>query len=172
MASCDSSKLPQINFSRLSLASSGSEEWTTVRSQVMRSLNELTGFEIVYDKITPEIREAVFGKALKELFALPKEVKIQTSCLETPHNNYIDIPSIDYEALGIPDCTVDRNFNKFVGLLWGEKGNPAFRDVVHTFMMLLLEVDQMVRKMIFEGFGVEKYFDKPGSGPNGEKNDI
>ncbi|ONK71762.1 uncharacterized protein A4U43_C04F12100 [Asparagus officinalis] len=161
MASRDSSKLPQINFSGLSLASSGSEEWTTARSQVMRALSELTAFEIVYDTITPEIREAVFGKALKELFALPNEAKIRTNCPETPgHNNYSVVLGSDYEALTIPDFNVGRNFDKFVGLLMGEKGNPEFRDVVYTFMMLLMEVDQMVRKMIFEGFGVEKYFDK------------
>lgn len=127
MGSVDIPKPLQINFTGLEHRSD--IERAEVRLQVMRALEEFGCFEVVCDdKLTPELREAFFGKAIKEPFGLPLETKLASNALDRPYQGYIhNIPGMDYESLLIPKCDDAERLHEFTKLMWGEEGNPSFR---------------------------------------------
>ena len=63
----------KLDFTGLSLEKAGTPEWERVRAQMMEVVaNKQNWFEAVYDGVAPELREALFGRTMKELFALPR----------------------------------------------------------------------------------------------------
>ena len=120
-------KLPQVNLS--SKLQPTTDEWAGVRSQLMQSLETYGCVELVSDKLTDELREAIFGRAVKDLFALPVETKMLNNKGQPQQIGYIgNFPGLDiYESLLIAEPTDHNRVHEFATLMWGEKGNPAFR---------------------------------------------
>ena len=119
--------LPQVNLS--SALQPGTEEWAGVRSQVMQALKTYGCVEIVSDKLTEELREAIFGRGMKDLFGLPVETKMLNNKGMPDQRGYIaNFPGLDiYESLLITEPTDHKRIHEFTTLMWGEKGNPALR---------------------------------------------
>lgn len=115
-------------------------------------------FEAVYDKLTPELQDAVFGKPMMDLFALPTEVKMK-NISNKPSHGYIGNES-GFETLYIDKVAEHDGLTDFSALMWGDDGNPSFREAVVPFVNQLSELEQIARKMILESLGVEKYFDE------------
>ncbi|THU65862.1 hypothetical protein C4D60_Mb05t08110 [Musa balbisiana] len=116
----------KLDFSGLSLEKAGTPEWERVRAQMMEVVaNEQNWFEAVYDGVAPELREALFGRTLKELFGLPVDVKMRNTS-NKPHHGYIgQFPGLDYEALSVFDAHLVEGTRSFAELMWPE-GNPSF----------------------------------------------
>lgn len=64
-----------------------------------------------------------------------------------------------YESMGIDDANISHNIQSFTDLLWPE-GNPDFSNTILSYSEQLSELDQVVRRMVLESLGVEKYYDE------------
>ncbi|KAF9612985.1 hypothetical protein IFM89_004789 [Coptis chinensis] len=157
MGSLTPPKIPIMDFSNEDLKP-GSSSWISTRVQVRKALEELGCFEVIYDKVPMEAHQEMFG-AMKDLFKLPVETKIK-SVNEVLNYGYIgqdkNIPH--HEGIGIGDAAAIENVQSFTNLMWPE-GNPSFCQTVHSYVHRVLNLEQMVKRMVFESFGLEKYVD-------------
>ncbi|CAI0422549.1 unnamed protein product [Linum tenue] len=142
-------KLPFLDFSKPELTKPGTPQWESLKSQVREALEEYGCFEASFDKISVEIRTAVF-ESLEELFDLPLQTKLRNVSKKPFHGYVGQYPQAPlYESMGIDDADALEKVETLTKT-WPQ-GNPSFR---------LSEFDQTVRKMIVESFGLEKYMDE------------
>ncbi|XP_027191486.1 probable 2-oxoglutarate-dependent dioxygenase AOP1 isoform X2 [Cicer arietinum] len=151
-------KLPIIDFNNLNLEAK-SPNWESVKSQVYKALEEYGCFEAILDKVPLDLRKTIFS-SLEELFDLPLQTK-QLNVSKKLHHGYLSqYPMLPlYESIGIDDANIFENVESLTNILWPD-GNQSFSKTVHTFSEELLELDQIIRKMILESLGVEKYLEE------------
>ncbi|KAL2516546.1 2-oxoglutarate (2OG) and Fe(II)-dependent oxygenase superfamily protein [Forsythia ovata] len=149
-------KLPTIDLSKVK---QGSHTWDLVKNQVRKALEEYGCFEALYDKIPKPTRKATFD-VLKELFDLPLEIKLKNRS-NKPYHGYVGQHALVplYESLGIDNALALGKIQNFTNLMW-PNGNPTFSETIQSFSEKLSELDQIVRRMIVESLGVEKYMDE------------
>ncbi|KAF8389030.1 hypothetical protein HHK36_025715 [Tetracentron sinense] len=150
-------KLPIIDFSKEDLEP-GTIYWDSVRDDVRRTLEEFGCFEAVYDKVSLELHNAIFC-ALEELFDLPTEIKLRNTS-DKPYYGYIgQVPLIPhYEGMGIDDALTLEDVQSFTNLMWPD-GNVQFCELAYSFSKRVSELDQMVKRMVFESLGIQKYYE-------------
>ncbi|KAK6912130.1 Non-hem dioxygenase N-terminal domain [Dillenia turbinata] len=157
MASETQAKLPLIDFSNENLKP-GSSVWELTRNKVQRALEEYGCFAAVYDKVSLELHNAVFSAA-EELLNLPIETKRRNTS-DRPYEGYLgaraSVPL--YDSSCIENGTTTEGIQKFTNLMW-PGGNNHFSENMLAYAKLVAELDQMVKRMVFESYGVEKYYD-------------
>ncbi|KAK9101848.1 hypothetical protein Sjap_019102 [Stephania japonica] len=146
--------LPVVAFCKEDLKP-GTPEWNSVKNQVMQALQEHGAFEAVYNKVSSELSDDLYC-GLKDLFDLPIETKRRITCKRI-YNSYLKFPIC--ESMGIEDAHLLENAQSFTNTLWPE-GNPNMCETLNSFAKKITELDEMVRRMVLEGFGVEKYCDE------------
>ncbi|KAL5574618.1 hypothetical protein UlMin_016317 [Ulmus minor] len=149
--------LPTIDFS--SQLKPMTSEWDSVKSQVRKALQEFGCFEAQFDKIPLDIRKAIFD-ALQELFDLPLQTKLR-NVSKKPYHGYVgQYPMVPlYESMGIDDANIDEKVERLSNTLWPE-GNQSFSKTIQSYSEQLSELDQIIRRMILESLGMEKYLDE------------
>ncbi|KAM6602185.1 hypothetical protein CsatA_021794 [Cannabis sativa] len=153
-------RLPIIDFSVEQVLKPGTPEWNTVRAQVRQALEEFGCFEAQFDKIPIHIGKALFD-ALEQLFDLPLQTK-QRNVSKKPFHGYVgQYPAVPlYESMGIDDANIRQNVEAWTSVLWPNSGNPTFCETIHAYSEQLSELDQIIRRMILESLGVEKYLEE------------
>ncbi|KAH7686603.1 Iron/ascorbate family oxidoreductases protein [Dioscorea alata] len=142
-------QLRKINFSGLV---AGTLEWNAVREEVMNALHVYGSFEAVYDPLQdPKLREKVFKKGITELFDLPVEVKSRSASYRS--KLYIS----NVESIFIYEENKE-SIPSYTALMWPQ-GNTHFCETMERYVEALKELDQMIKKMIMEGLGVEDKYD-------------
>ncbi|CAN1302875.1 Probable 2-oxoglutarate-dependent dioxygenase AOP1.2 [Linum perenne] len=133
-------KIPFIDFRKAELKQ-GSSEWETLKQQVGKAVEEYGCFEASFDKITVDCRRAVFKSR--------------------PLHGYVgQFPSIPlYESMGIDHADILENVESLTNTLWPH-GNPFFSKSIQSYAEQLSGLDQIVRQMIVERYGLEKYMDE------------
>ncbi|TKY64523.1 2-oxoglutarate-dependent dioxygenase AOP1.2 [Spatholobus suberectus] len=151
-------KLPVIDFTNLKLEANN-PNWEAVKSQVHKALVEYGCFEATFDEVPLDIRKAIFA-ALQELFDLPLQTKI-LNVSKKPYHGYVgQHPMVPlYESMGIDDANVYEKVESMANIMWPD-GNPSFSKTIQSFSEQLSELDQIIRKMILESLGVEKYLEE------------
>ncbi|CAL5439922.1 unnamed protein product [Camellia sinensis] len=151
-------RLPMIDFSNVELNPS-SPEWKSVKAQVREALEEYGCFEATFSKVPLDLRKALFG-ALEELFDLPLQTKLKNSSKKPFHGYVGQYPMVPlYESMGIDHAPNPDKVQGFTQLLWPE-GNPNFCKTIQSYSEKLSELDQIIRRMVLESFGLEKYMDE------------
>ncbi|XP_062086868.1 probable 2-oxoglutarate-dependent dioxygenase AOP1 [Humulus lupulus] len=154
MATESALRFPTIDFSVQ--LKPGTPEWNTVRTQVRQALAEFGFFEAKFDKIPIDIRKALFD-ALQELFDLPLQTKLRNISKKPFHGYVGQYPAVPlYESMGIDDANIRENVENLTTILW-PNGNPNFCETIQSYSDQLSELDQIIRRMILESLGVEKY---------------
>lgn len=126
MSSEEQLHLPKIDFSGLDLSAAGPDKWAETRAMVMPAIETYGCFEAVYDEVTPELKDALFGKAMKDVFGLPTERK-ERNVSNKPYHGYIgNIPGRAYESLNIENAADRGSVEKFSAVMWVDGGNPSF----------------------------------------------
>ncbi|KAK4481905.1 hypothetical protein RD792_012817 [Penstemon davidsonii] len=150
-------KLPVINFP--DDLKENTPEWYSVRKQVHEALKEYGCFEALFDKIPINLRESVFD-GLKQLFDLPLQNKLRNRS-NKPYHGYVgQYPMVPlYESMGIDGAHIPEKIESFTNRLWSQ-GNPAFSKSIQSYSAQLSELDQIVRRMVVESLGLEKYMDE------------
>ncbi|KAL1209326.1 putative 2-oxoglutarate-dependent dioxygenase AOP1.2 [Cardamine amara subsp. amara] len=151
----ESFQLPLIDLSDQTLKP-GSSKWDEVKTHVRKALEDYGCFEASYDNVSTELKKSVF-EAMEELFELPIQTK-QRNVSSKPYHGYLCHNL--YQSLGIDDATVLEKVNDFTQQLWADQGNKTISETIHRFSEQLWELDMMVRRMIMESFGLEKYIDE------------
>ncbi|KAH0729401.1 hypothetical protein KY290_000533 [Solanum tuberosum] len=64
-----------------------------------------------------------------------------------------------YESLCIPDLLNPQNVETFANIFWPH-GNPDFCNLVKAYSNPLMELDEMLKKMILENLGLENHIDE------------
>ncbi|XP_047332853.1 probable 2-oxoglutarate-dependent dioxygenase AOP1 [Impatiens glandulifera] len=151
-------KLPIIDFGEPDLKP-GSTSWDSVRGQVRRALEEYGCFEALFPKIPLDLRKQLFS-SLEDLFDLPLQTKVRNSS-KKPYHGYVgQYPMVPlYESMGVDGADVADKVEDFTRVMWPE-GNPTFSKDIHSYSKQLSELDQIVRRMVLESIGVEKYLDE------------
>ncbi|XP_020098753.1 probable 2-oxoglutarate-dependent dioxygenase AOP1 isoform X1 [Ananas comosus] len=154
---------PTIDFSGVEARSPEGRKWSWVREQVTAALTSVGCFEALYPPVGAELRRALFGEAVRGLFALPREAKLRNAFgPEKPFHGYLGgLPGLDrYESLAIVDAPRPDAVRGFAHLMWPRaNGNPAFCETVHNCAKLLADLEKMVRRMVLESLGVLKYYE-------------
>ncbi|KAM4116235.1 hypothetical protein ACB094_02G034500 [Castanea mollissima] len=152
-----SPRLPKIPIIDLYKEESkpGATSWLSACQSVCHALEEYGCFVAVYDNVSLELHNQIFG-ALKDLFDLPTETKTQDP---NPTEYLGQRPQFPlYERLGIVNAASWEETQKFTHLMW-PNGNHHFSKTAHSFTKLIMELNQIVTRMVFENYGVEKYYD-------------
>ncbi|KAH7547341.1 deoxypodophyllotoxin synthase [Ziziphus jujuba] len=155
-------KLPAIDFSKENLKP-GTSCWSSTAIDARQALEQYGCSVAKYDKMSPQLHDSIF-RELKELFDLPTEIKMKNisdkpyfgyaagNSATTPH-----VPSL-HESLGIENTTTLEAVQSFTNLMW-PAGNHSFCETVLSYTKLVAELEQMVKRMDFESYGAEKYYD-------------
>ncbi|KAH7547343.1 hypothetical protein FEM48_Zijuj01G0299700 [Ziziphus jujuba var. spinosa] len=152
-------KLPILNFSEQT-QKPGTNSWVLACKDVRRALEEYGCFIVLYDKITCQLNNAIFG-ALEDLFDLPTQTKMKNVCHDRPLNGYVgQIPKLPlHESMGIDNATTLEGTKTFTNIMW-PTGNDHFSKCAYSFAKIAEELDQMVTRMIFESYGLhDKYYE-------------
>ncbi|TYH48690.1 hypothetical protein ES332_D10G084400v1 [Gossypium tomentosum] len=149
--------LPILDFSDAELKP-GTDSWLVACKKVTHALEQYGCFIIEYDKFPLQLHNQVFS-LLEELFLLPTETKMKNR-YEKPLNGYVgQIPKLPlHESLGIDNATSVEGARFFTNLMWPQ-GNDRFCEYISKYAKVAAELDQMVTRMIFESYGVERYHD-------------
>ncbi|VVA38132.1 PREDICTED: probable [Prunus dulcis] len=132
-------KLPITDYSKQALTP-GSKEWETVRTQVHNAPEEYGCFEALFYKVPPHIRKSIF-QSMEEPFNLPLQTKLQNV------------------SMGVDDVNIYEQVQRLINTLWPQE-NPSFCKTIQSFSEQVSELDQIIRRMILESLGLEKYFEE------------
>ncbi|XP_060957779.1 probable 2-oxoglutarate-dependent dioxygenase AOP1 isoform X2 [Cannabis sativa] len=154
-------RLPIIDFSVEEGLKPGTPEWNTVRTQVREALEEFGCFEAKFDKIPIDIGKALLFDAIEEVFDLPLQTKQRNVSNKLFHGYVGQLPLVPlYESIPIYDSHIPENVEIFTSTLWPNNGNPTFSETIQSYSEQLSELDGMIRRMILESLGVEKYLEE------------
>ncbi|XP_055818966.1 probable 2-oxoglutarate-dependent dioxygenase AOP1.2 [Solanum dulcamara] len=150
-------KIPTIDFCNLELKPN-TPQWESTKVQVFEALKEFGCFEAIYDKIPNEIREAMFDTS-KETFEFPTSKLIEYR--EKPFHIYEDqLPNLPlFGSVVSADLLLPNSVETFANTFW-PNGNPNFCNVAKSFYKPIMELDEMVKRMILETLELENYIDE------------
>ncbi|XP_010531791.1 PREDICTED: probable 2-oxoglutarate-dependent dioxygenase AOP1.2, partial [Tarenaya hassleriana] len=151
---------PIINFSDKNMKP-GTEIWRWTRERVRDAMERHGWFVADWDNFPVDLHRGIISAA-EELLALPSEVKIQNGNHKARHG-YVTMLADDqpvHEGLGIDLVTDFEQCRKFAGLMWPDHGNDRFCETVHAYARMQAELEQMVVRMLFESYGLDRYSDK------------
>ncbi|KAK4364583.1 hypothetical protein RND71_015941 [Anisodus tanguticus] len=156
---CKEEKIPAIDFGKADLRP-GTPQWESTKAQLVQALEECGCFEAIYDsKLPPQVQESMFAIA-KEIFEYPTETKLKNASTKPLHGYFGRTPDLpSYESLCITDMLHPGNVEAFANIFWPQ-GNPEFCNEVRSYTKRLVELDEMMKRMVLESLGVENYIDE------------
>nr|XP_043614488.1 probable 2-oxoglutarate-dependent dioxygenase AOP1 [Erigeron canadensis] len=152
-------QLPVVDFSDLNIKDPDMLIWESAKIKALEALQEYGCFEATFAPITTDLQKTVFDE-LECLFNLPLETK-QRNANDREFHGYIgQIPFMPlYESMGIDTPYNQETVDAFAKLMWPE-GNPKFSKSIQAYSKKLWELDEMVKKMVFEGLNLRKYLEE------------
>nr|CAB3482940.1 unnamed protein product [Digitaria exilis] len=136
----------------------GAPGWDAARDAVTASMVAHGCVVVAHgdDALGPELRRALFARALPELFALPLESKQRTVAPtnERYKEGYNQIDGMPWESFRITEPTDAAKVRGVADILWPE-GNTEFCETIVSFAKNMLKLDEMLEALVLEGLGVQ-----------------
>ncbi|KAJ1392152.1 Oxoglutarate/iron-dependent dioxygenase [Sesbania bispinosa] len=133
----------------------GSQTWASTCQLIRSALEDHGFFYALCDKVSVELHNSVFT-LMEQLFDLPLETKMQKTSDKPFHGYYGQISRVPlYESLGITDPLTIQGVQNFTKLMW-PSGYDHFRETLSLYAKLVVELDQMTKRMVFEAYGVDQ----------------
>ncbi|XP_055830447.1 probable 2-oxoglutarate-dependent dioxygenase AOP1 [Solanum dulcamara] len=150
--------IPTIDFCDPELKPN-TPQWENTKIQVLEALQEHGYFEAIFDKVPNEIREVIFDSS-KEAFEFPLVSKL-SEYREKPYHIYEgQIPRLPlFDLVKSVDLLLPDSVETFVNTFWPD-GNPNYCNVVKSYCKALMELDEMVKRMVLESLGLKNYIDE------------
>ncbi|CAN6696167.1 unnamed protein product [Malus baccata var. baccata] len=149
--------VPVVDLSNENLKP-GTDAWLLACRQVQHALEEYSCFEAIYKKDTLETRNSIFS-AMKDLCDLPFETKTQETSDKPLHSYFPPSPIFPHDfSTGIESPEIVEGAQKFTSIMW-PAGNERFRESVHSFSKVVVELDRMVTRMVFDTYCVGRPYD-------------
>ncbi|KAG6403220.1 hypothetical protein SASPL_135437 [Salvia splendens] len=154
-----SMKLSLIDLSNL--GENDFPRWESTKIQIREALQEYGCFEATFNNIIPlELRKSV-GDDIRQFFNLPLAVKLLNKHHKAYHSyvgqNNFATPA---ERSGFVGAFSSHIVDTFANLMWPDQGNTTFSKDIQLYCEKLSELDKMVRRMVVENLGLEKYIDE------------
>lgn len=135
----------------------GGPGWEEAKTVVTASMEAHGAVLVSHSAIGPDLRQALFGRAAPEFFALPMDSKQRL--VSGPLNGYLgprpEAPA--FESARVFERTLDgRVVRNSADVVWPDDGNPTFRDTVTRYAENMLDLKRMLVTMILESMGVRK----------------
>ncbi|XP_042055709.1 probable 2-oxoglutarate-dependent dioxygenase AOP1 [Salvia splendens] len=157
---CVSTKLPLIDLSNL--GENDSPRWESTEIQIREAIQEYGGCEATYINLIPlELRKSV-GDGIRQLFDLPLATKLLNKNPHIPLHSYVSRNDSDalVESIVIDGALSPHVVDTFANLMWPDQGNPTFSKDILLYCKKLSKLDKIVRRMVLESLGLEKYIDE------------
>ncbi|XP_039794890.1 probable 2-oxoglutarate-dependent dioxygenase AOP1.2 [Panicum virgatum] len=135
----------------------GGPGWEEAKTVVTASMEAHGAVLVSHSAFGPDLRQALFGRAAPEFFALPMDSKQRL--VSGPLNGYLgprpEAPA--FESARVFERTLDgRVVRNSADVVWPDDGNPTFRDTVTRYAENMLDLKRMLVTMILESMGVRK----------------
>lgn len=119
-------EIPVVRFSSHNLQSGG-RKWGSTREKVREALEEYGCFVALYDSVSMEASSLKMMEAMKEVFEVPLERKVQNVSEKPFHGYFGQNPLMPiHESMGIEDPLLPSNIQSFSNLMWPSRPNPLF----------------------------------------------
>ncbi|PUZ51434.1 hypothetical protein GQ55_6G186300 [Panicum hallii var. hallii] len=133
----------------------GAPGWEDARAAVAASMEAVGTVVVTHDALGADLREALFGRAMPEFFALPRDLKRRL--VSGAVNGYIGrrpgAPA--YERARVWEAAHGGGVRNLGDILWSH-GNPAFCDTVARFAKNMQDLQRKLGTMILESLGVQR----------------
>ncbi|KAJ8756140.1 hypothetical protein K2173_024687 [Erythroxylum novogranatense] len=150
-------KIPVVDLSGENLKP-GTSCWRSTCNDVRKGLEEYGCLELVCSKPSLDFHHQVLG-LLEELFKLPQEIKMKNVNPKPAHGYMGKISTFPiHEGMGIEYATNKEECQKFTTLMWPD-GNDHFCETVHSYAMLVAELQKLLVMMLLESYGLEKHYE-------------
>ncbi|KAK8319392.1 hypothetical protein V6Z11_A13G238400, partial [Gossypium hirsutum] len=146
-------EFPVIEF-RSSDLQRGTDGWHRLCKRVREACETFGCFEVVYEKISPKVREETFG-LMKELVEVPVERK-QKNASPMPYHGWVgpcSQVSLLYEGFGLGDASNYDSVKSFAQLMWPD-GHPRFCNTIHTMATQIEELNKLIWLMLIDSYGL------------------
>ncbi|KAA8541836.1 hypothetical protein F0562_022988 [Nyssa sinensis] len=148
-------KLPIIDFSEENLKP-GSISWLSTSKEVQCALEEYGCFVAVYKQFPLQLHHAMIH-ALEELMDLPLETKVQND--DSLIRYFQPGPTMPLiKGFRLKNPTTLEATQRFTDVMW-PTGHDSFCETALSFAKLISKLHQMVLRMVFESYGVEKHYE-------------
>jgi isopenicillin N synthase-like dioxygenase len=145
--------IPKVDLRGLDPSSPG---WASARAAVTAAMLENGCVVAACDTLGPELRRALFERAMPELFSFPAETKQRNVSSDAALRGYVGkLAGLDFESFNVAAFTDPSSVRDFSSIFW-PRGNPEFCDTVISFVSNLLKLEHTVEKMTLDGLGVRE----------------
>ncbi|KAL9304491.1 hypothetical protein ACSQ67_021754 [Phaseolus vulgaris] len=147
-------EVPVVDFTDKELKP-GTRKWASACEVIRNALEDHGCFYALYDEVPMELYNSVFT-LMEEQFDLPLETKMQKISDKPYHGYYGQHAHVPlYESLGINHPLTMEGIQNFTKLMW-PAGYDHFCESMSMYAKLLVELDHMTKRMVFDGYGVEQ----------------
>ncbi|PHT59196.1 hypothetical protein CQW23_01559 [Capsicum baccatum] len=152
-------EIPTIDFCNHQDLKPNTSLWESTKVQVFEALKEFGCFVAIYDKVPNDIEHAMFD-TFKEVCDLPLS-KLK-EYIDKPYHIYDkQIPrNPTYSTVRSADLLLPNSVETFANTFWPHGEKPNICNVVKSYYKPLMELDEMVRKMVLESLGLQNYIDE------------